>query len=546
MAKKNPILVACAWPYANGSLHVGHVSALLPADMLTRFFFLQGHDVLLVSGSDAHGTPITVRANKEGKNPEDIARHYHEEMKSNLTALGFSFDTHGLYSITTSKKHEQVVQDIFLVLQKKGYIEKRTEKAFWSEIDKRFLPDRYIEGECPYCHFDPARGDQCDNCGKLLDPQELINPKSKLSGDTPVQKDTEHFYFLLSKVEKPLRIYLDSLTHMRKNTKDFTDKFIKEGLKDRAITRDIEWGVPVPVQGYETKRIYVWFEAVCGYLSASKEWAENKGVPRAWEEFWLQKDTQSFYIYGKDNIPFHTIIWPAILLAYNNKLNMPTTHVSSEYVQIEGKKLSTSRNWAVWIPDLLKKFSQDVLRFTFISFGPETSDTNFSFQELQKKYNTEFVAILGNFIQRVVKLSKKAGIKTVDCNLATDCSAQIFTEVGLKIQNGKFRDALQDILHFATVGNKYLDHHEPWKKIKTNHEHATQILSESLIRSAYIGILLAPFLPKASETICAMLGFTVSSYEPYKGILEIKEIPDILFPRVEDAVIIQEQNKLVS
>lgn len=546
MAEKKSILVSCAWPYANGSLHVGHIAALLPADILVRYYTLQDHRVLFVSGTDAHGTPITVRAYQEHKKPEEIAQHYHAEFSSNFDQLGFSFKTSGFYSITTSREHQKLVQEIFLKLYKNGYIEKRTSMGYWSTVDKRFLPDRYIEGECPYCHFNSARGDQCDNCGRLLDPKDLINPKSKLSGDAPIEKETEHFYFLLSKLEKKIKSYISSTSHIRSNTKSFTEQYMKQGLQDRAITRDLEWGIPVPLDGYESKRIYVWFEAVCGYLSASVAWAQSQKNPNAWKEFWFGKEILAYYVYGKDNIPFHTIIWPAILCAYDKTLHLPDIHVASEYVQIEGKKLSTSRGWAVWIPDLLRLFSQDAIRFALISFGPETSDTNFSYKEFQGKFNNEFVATLGNYIQRVLKLAQKIGVKKVEKSLSITNYEPVFRDVESHILEGRFRDALNFVIRYAADGNKRIDYDAPWKILKTNPKQAA-ILAEKELRYCVQFIpLLAPFLPTASDKLQKIFNIKLTSFKPIHASFGIKEIPDILFPKIEDDAINKAQEKLKS
>jgi len=552
MKKKQTVFVSCAWPYANGSLHVGHVASLLPSDIFARYHHLVGDEVLYVSGSDTHGTPISVRAEHENVKPEQLAHTYHKEFKSNLEQLGFSFDLYGLYTQTHTKEHEQVVQTIFLALFNSGFIEKRKEMAMYDPKSNRFLPDRYIEGECPFCHFVQARGDQCDSCGRLLDPQQLINPKSKLSSARPIEKETEHFYFLLSKKElqKELKQYISRIHHVRKNTKEYIENFLSSGLHDRAITRDLDWGISLPqeVGDFPTKRIYVWFEAVCGYLSASKTWAAESD---AWERFWLSDHVRAYYVYGKDNIPFHTVIWPAILIAYSQatgqKFHLPDIHVASEYVQIEGKKLSTSRNWAVWIPDMLKDFSSDAIRYALVALNPETSDTNFSFKEFQAKNNNELLATLGNFIQRTIALAEKARIRFVPKTMVMPLNIQqTYKDIQKEILAARLKSALTLIIDVARRGNKFLDEAQPWHTIKTNPSQAAQDITQALRICAQFAILLFPFLPNASLNIAKLFSLKENffSWKPYLDQFKVTKLQEPLFTKIEDSLIWEHEKRL--
>lgn len=546
------VFVSCAWPYANGSLHVGHIASLLPADVCARFHNLKGDAVLFVSGSDTHGTPISVRAEKEGVKPEELALQYHKEFKNNFQKLDFSFDLFGLYTQTHTPEHEQFVQQVFLKLYNSGFIEKRKSKAMFDSTVKRFLPDRYIEGECPFCHFEQARGDQCDSCGKLLDPQQLLNPKSKLSSSRPIEKETEHFYLLLSKneIQKGLEAYISRIKHVRKNTKEYISNFLKGGLQDRAITRDLDWGIHLPkeIGDYPSKRIYVWFEAVCGYLSASIVWSKNTD---AWKVFWLSESTTAYYVYGKDNIPFHTVIWPAILIAYSNatgkKFHLPDTHIASEYVQIEGKKISTSRNWAVWVPDILKDFSSDAIRYALLASNPETADTNFSFEDFQSKNNNELLATLGNFIQRSVALAQKIKLTDLNPNSKSDPEIKsVYDAVEDDIRNARIRGALARIIDLAKKGNKFLDDTKPWHTIKENPNQALRDISRAIRISSQFAILLSPFLPAASKRISYIFSIKESdmNWSPFTDKIVLAALTGPVFTKIEDSVILIHENKL--
>lgn len=364
---KRAILIGGAWPYANNSLHLGHIAALIGGDILARYHRLKGDRVLFVSGSDCHGTPIALAAEKEGCKPEEIAERFHQEIRATLlTSLHFSYD---LYTKTTTANHREVVQDAFSRLLAKGLIEKRTQKLAYCEHDRRFLPDRYVEGVCPNCHTDGARGDQCDACGKILDATELLNPRCKLCGRTPVWKDSEHFFLMLSKQQASLFDWLAKAVGWRANATTYVKNIVSEGLRDRAITRDTTWGVPLPLPGFEGKSIYVWFEAVCGYLSASVEWSKTQGQAEAWKDFWVGNAATHYYIHGKDNIPFHAIIWPGILMGL--EYHLPDRIFSSEYLTFDQKKLSKSLGGAIKADDIVARHGIDAVRYYLVANGPE-------------------------------------------------------------------------------------------------------------------------------------------------------------------------------
>jgi methionyl-tRNA synthetase len=441
------ILVCVAWPYANGSLHAGHIAGCyLPADIFARYHRLKGNDVLMVSGSDMHGTPITIKAEQEGKTPSQVAHYYQQEFLETWRKLGISFD---LFTHTETENHARVTQDMFLKLLDKGYIYKDTTSQAYCPKCARFLPDRYVEGTCPYCKNTNARGDQCEACGKPLNPQEVVNARCRICGTTPVYRDTEHFFIKLSAFNDELLDWVKTQTHWRTNVINFTMRYLEDGLRDRAVTRDIEWGVPVPVPGFENKRLYVWFEAVIGYLSASKEWATSKGTPDKWQDFWTG-DSRAYYFIGKDNIAFHTIFWPAELMGYGG-LNLPFDVPANEFLTIDAKKVSTSRNWAVWMPEYLEKYAPDPLRYVLSANMPETSDTDFSWREYVRRNNDELVATYGNLAHRVLTFTYKNFDGKVPATDGTDEAAKqlnaltqtIFQEVDKNLAHCNFKAAIK-------------------------------------------------------------------------------------------------------
>lgn len=505
------ILVCTAWPYANGSIHIGHVAGCyLPADIFARFHRLIGNTVIMVSGSDAHGTPVTITAETLGVTPEEVAEKYQQEFLSDWSKLGINFD---LFTSTHTKNHEKISQDIFSHLYKNDLIYKDSMSQPFCEHHNRFLADRYVEGECPHCNFNGARGDQCDNCGYTLDPKDLINIKHKDCDETPVFKNTEHFFLKLSHFEKDLLKWVRKQEHWKPNVKNFTTGFLEGGLKDRPITRDISWGIPVPLEGYENKRIYVWFEAVIGYLSASIEWAAGSDDDQSWKTFW-SGDSKSYYFMGKDNIPFHTVIWPAMLMGYQG-LNLPYDVPANEYVNMEQKQMSTSRNWAVNLGDYLSRYDPDPLRYALSSIMPESSDSNFSWSEYVRRNNDELVATFGNLAHRVLSMTQRyfdgvipdaVGVNDKDIGLMTLCDTTL-SNVAAEISNCHFRKALDLSMALAQETNKYIDEKAPWKEFKNNSDHAGNTLHHCLNVLNALKISLNPFIPFSTEKLNEMLGF---------------------------------------
>ncbi|WP_322794902.1 methionine--tRNA ligase [Tepidiforma sp.] len=506
------ILVCVAWPYANYLLHVGQAAgAYLPADIFARYHRLKGNEVLMVSGSDCHGTPITVTADREGITPREVVDRYHPKILEVWQRFGISFD---LYTSTLTENHYAVTQDVFLRLLEKGYLYQRTEEYLYDPEVERFLPDRYVEGICPYCGYTEARGDQCDNCGKTLDATELKDARSKLSGARPVLRPSEHFFLKLSAFEAPLREWASKQGHWRRNVQNFTLGMLNEGLKDRAITRDISWGVPVPIEGYEDKRIYVWFDAVIGYLSASKEWAAAHGEPDAWRRFWEDPETRSYYFIGKDNIPFHTIIWPAMLLGYGG-LNLPYDVPANQYVNFSaGQKQSKSKGTGTWMLDLLDTYDADVIRFYLTQIMPETNDSVFSEDELIRANNDVLIATWGNLANRVISMLHRnfagevpalAGLSPESAALTAEAEA-MFDAVGGEFERCHFRGALQLALQLAQSANKYLDERAPWKAVKDDREHAAETLATALNAINALKTLLHPVLPFSTERLHQDLG----------------------------------------
>lgn len=508
--KGRKIYIGSAWPYANGSLHLGHVSSLIGADILARYFRQSGADVLWTSGSDCHGTPIVVAAEEEGTTPEELALRYHNEFRKILIdGLGFSYNN---YTTTLTDHHAKVVQEIFLKLYQQGDIYTKTEVLPYCPKCDRFLPDRYIEGRCPKCNYKSARGDQCDECASLLDAKDLIDPKCKTCDTSPVFKESEHFFLALSKYQEKIEKFLDESKNWRTNAKGFTRKFLNEGLKDRAITRDTKWGIPIPIEGYESKRIYVWFEAVCGYFSSSIEYAHTLGKADLWREFWENDKAYHYYVHGKDNIPFHSIIWPIILMARGG-LNLPDSILSSEYLTLDKKQFSKSRHWAVLLPDFLKDFDSDLLRYYLIANGCETSDADFTWEDFAQRINKELIGNFANFIYRTLqliennfdgKLSPNGNLTPEQLELE-ERTIKTFEVSGELIETGKFRDALKNILLLAEDGNRFLAKTEPWKKIKVDRDEAETDLFVCAQIIYSLATLINPFMPKTAEKINKLL-----------------------------------------
>ena len=549
------IFIGVAWPYANGSLHLGQIAgAYLPPDIFARYHRTKGNEVLMVSGSDQHGTPITLKAEQEGKRPSEIVARYHQQFLESWQRFGISFD---LFTTTGTTNHAQVTQDIFLTLLDRGYIYKNTVSQPLCPQCQRFLPDRYIEGTCPYCDLPGARGDQCEACGKPLNPAELIDPQCRICRTTPVFKDSEHFFLKLSAFNDQLLAWIKQQTHWRPNVLNFSTRYLEEGLKDRAITRDIDWGVPVPVDGFNDKRIYVWFEAVIGYLSAAKEWAKSSGDGEKWRAFWQDNETKSYYFIGKDNIPFHALIWPAMLMGYDDNLNLPYDVPANEFLTIEGRKLSTSHNWAVWLLEYLSRYDPDPLRYLLSINMPETSDTNFSWREFVRRNNDELVATYGNLVNRVLTFVYRnfdGGVPTAgefdSQDQAIINAAKDTLETVDKLLYGcHFREAIRAAMTLAQEANRYLDEKSPWKVIKEDKRDAAKSLYTALYVIADLKTMLYPFLPFSSQKLHELLGFkgNIEDYgwQPNPPPSGQKLLPpQPLFSKLDDSIVEEETKKL--
>jgi len=509
----NKIFIGVAWPYANGSLHLGHVAGCyLPADIFARFNRIIGNEVLMVSGSDEHGTPITITAENEKTTPQVIVDRYNKEHTENMKQLGISFD---LFTRTTTTNHKEVIQDIFITLYKKGYIYKKNIEAVYCESCLRFLPDRYIEGICPYCQYENARGDQCDNCGRLLDTSELEKVKCKLCGGTPIYKTTDHLFLALSKFEPKLMHWLNDKKYWKPNVLKFTYNWLKNGLQDRAITRDMTWGIPVPLEGFDKKRIYVWFDAVSGYLAASIEWSKNNQNHNLWEKWWKNKNAKHYYFLAKDNIPFHSIIWPSILMGYDETLNLPYDIPANEYLCLSGEQFSKSRCVAIWLPDILKEFDPDAIRYYLSINMPENKDSNWTWNDFVAKNNDELVGTYGNFIHRVItftqknfstipKMDKLVDLDNEAIQRINETSKEIFNE----IKNCNFKKGLRAAMNLAQFGNFYFDQNQPWKIVKSDKIRCGTVLHICLKILKALAIFTHPYLPFSSEKLWNMLGHT--------------------------------------
>ncbi len=571
------IFIGVAWPYANGPLHLGHIAgAYLPADIFARYHRLKGNEVLMVSGSDQHGTPITIRAEQEGKKPGEIAAKYHQQFLDSWQKLGVSFD---LFTTTGTANHAEVAQDIFLTLLNKGYIYKSIMSQPYCPKDKRFLPDRYIEGTCPYCQSPNARGDQCDKCGKPMNMDELIDAHCRTCGSAPEFRDSEHFFLKLSAFEDRLTDWVGKQEQWRPNVLNLTRRYLKEGLRDRAITRDMDWGIPLPLKGFAGKRLYVWFEAVIGYLSATKEWSKSTGDSERWRSFWQGDEAKSYYFIGKDNIPFHTLIWPAMLMGYGG-LNLPYDIPANEFLTIEGRKLSTSQNWAVWLPDYLSRYDPDPLRYLLSIKMPETGDTDFSWYEFIRRNNDELVATYGNLVNRVLTfvyrnfdgcvpehskynefreyldLNSDLGTTNILDNRtvnAIEDAKELLREMGGEenslLPKCKFKQAIMAAMQLAQETNQYLDEKSPWRIIKEDRQAAADSLYIALYVISCLKTALYPFLPFSSQKLHEFLGFEgkVEDYgwkptvpKPGQKLLP----PQPLFAKLEEGLAEEETSRL--
>ena len=549
-------MITAALPYANGPVHIGHLAGVyIPADVYARFQRNTGQEVAFICGSDEHGIPITIRAKKEGITPQDVVDKYHEIIKKSFADLGISFDE---YSRTTSKKHYEVSQEFFLNLYNKGKFEEEISEQFFDEQAGEFLADRYIVGTCPKCSNENAYGDQCEKCGSTLSPTELINPKSMLSGNTPILKETKNWYLPLNEYENFLNEWIikGHQDDWKPNVYGQVKSWLNDGLKPRAMTRDLNWGVPVPLPNAEGKVLYVWFDAPIGYISFTQEWAEKNG--KNWKDFWQNEETDLIHFIGKDNIVFHCIIFPSMMKAHEDYI-MPKNVPAFEFLNLENDKISTSRNWAVWAHEYVEDFpdQQDALRYALLSSAPETKDNNFTWKDFQTKNNSELVGIFGNFINRVTVLTQKYynGIvpqpnefEQVDKDLYHEMQ-QIPEKIGKNLDEFRFRDALTEMMNLARLGNKYLADEEPWKVIKDNPERVKTQMFCALQVAGALAYLCEPFLPFTSQKMKSGLNledknwYEVLNTPPILTGHQINEMP-LLFSKIEDDVIEDQIKKL--
>ncbi|MCD4652078.1 MAG: methionine--tRNA ligase, partial [Candidatus Cloacimonetes bacterium] len=505
-------LVTSALPYANGKLHIGHIAGSnLPADIFVKFLKLKGEDVIYICGTDEHGAPITIAAEQQNTTPVEIVKRYHDSMVRDFEGLGFEFEN---FSGTARPVHHKLAQEFFTNLLKKGFINTDTTNQWYDEKADRFLADRYVEGICPYCGEDGARGDQCDACGKLIDAVNLIDPKSKITGNTPILRETKHWYLDLLRFENDLWVWLESKTYWKENVRNFILSWLDDGLIQRSITRDLKWGVPVPLPNAEGKVLYVWFEAPIGYISSTIEWSEQIGKPDKWKEYWLNPDTRMIHFLGKDNIPFHTIIWPAVLMQQDKPYVLPYDVPANEYLNLEGQKISTSRNWAVWVEDFLKYFDGELLRYTLAANAPETKDSDFSWKDFQNRVNKDLADVLGNLANRILRFSEKHfNSKLSTPRTYTESTRQLLEFIGaqgekieLCYSTYKVRKAVNLIIDMAREGNRFFDEAEPWKRIKTDRAAAEESLWVCARVLQAVSVFLYPVMPKHMTTLRKMVG----------------------------------------
>lgn len=540
------ILITAALPYANGPLHIGHLAgAYLPADMFARYQRRRGREVLFICGSDEHGVPITLRADREGVSPREVIDRYHVLIRDTFAAFGIAFDH---YSRTSSALHHRVAQEFFLTLHRKGVLRQKTEAQLYDEQKGMFLPDRYVVGTCPVCGFEQAYGDQCERCGSTLSPLELRNPRSMLTGSTPVLRQTTHWYFPLSRYQEALEKWLASKTYWKPNVLGQCRSWLEAGLQDRAVTRDLSWGVPVPLPDHQGKVLYVWFEAPIGYISATQEWAQRIGDPDRWRRYWMDPQTRLVHFIGKDNIVFHCLIFPAMLMAHGGYV-LPDNVPANEFLNLEGQKISTSRNWAVWLHEYLEEFEPDLLRYVLAATMPETKDADFSWREFQARVNGELADVLGNFIHRTLTFAARFFEGRVPelrepspRDTAMLLSLLEYPErIGALYESFRFREAVFETLALARMGNKYFNDTTPWATHTTNPQACANTIFVSLQVCAALAVLLEPVLPFTAERMRRILRLDSGALrweaasrpllEPGHRLGE----PEVLFRKISDA-----------
>jgi len=535
------ILICGAWPYANGSLHIGHIAGLLPGDVLARYHRACGDNVVYVSGSDCHGTPVAIRSKKEGKTPKEISDFYHNEFVDCFKKLGFSYDC---YTKTSGEEHKNFVKEFHKKLYNSQFVYEKEAPQGYCNYCNTFLADRFVIGICPKCG-ENARGDQCDACGTVLETENLIKPVCAICNNSIEFRDSKHLYIALSKLEKELKKIVNDSNNWRKNAIAFTNRYIDEGLRDRALTRDLEWGIQVPKDGYSKKTIYIWAENVLGYLSASKAACEKNGFD--FKTFW-GNDTYHYYVHGKDNIPFHTVILPALLIANGDGWHLPDQIISSEYLTLEGRKISTSRNWAIWVKDIVSSYSSDSIRYFFLANGPEKKDADFSWREFINSHNGELLGAYGNFINRSLAFITKYWDGIVPCGVIDEkiekSISGLYKLVGEYIEKGRFKDAINKIFQYIREANKYFDDEKPWISRTENEAVCKNTLFQCVQIIANLAILLWPFLPDSSNKVSEWLNIENEwKFKRIDGGLKIPET-ELLFERIDKKVIDKETEKL--
>jgi methionyl-tRNA synthetase len=551
------ILVTAALPYANGPLHVGHLAgAYMPADVYTRYQRLKGSDVIFICGSDEHGVPITIRAEHDHVSPQQVVDRYHVMMKESFSRLGIQFDN---YSRTSLPLHHKISQDFFLRLYEKGYIKEQEVRQYYCATCQRFLPDRYIEGECPHCHRGGARGDQCESCGRWLEPEQLISPKCKVCSSAPEMRSTNHWYFRLSQLQERLKPWQASKPNWKSNVREFCSGWFSEGLTDRPITRDIDWGIPVPLPGAEGKVLYVWFDAPIGYISSTVEWAQKQGKPDLWRDYWCDPKTRLIHFIGKDNIVFHAIVWPAMLMAHGEFI-LPDNIPANEFLNIEGEKLSTSRNWAVWVDDYLESFPPDPLRYYLAANAPENKDADFTWKDFQARNNGELADILGNLVNRSLsfverhfeaKVPEAPALSNADQEVLAAIDTAV-TTVGSLLDDFQVRRAVGEVMNLARTGNRYFNDGAPWTTLKQDPSRCAATLNTTIQLQLALALLMQPFMPFSAERLWSMLNAPGSCWDQRWHNIAKLRLPahhrlgsrKILFNKIEDEVIEAQVAKL--
>lgn len=545
------ILVTSALPYANGEIHFGHLAgAYLPADIYVKYHRLKGSDVIFICGSDEHGVPITIAAQQAKITPQELVDRYHPSIKRSFEELGIEFDN---YSRTSSPLHHTTAQEFFLKVYQKGFIIPKTTKQLYCPRCQMFLADRYVEGTCPVCGVPGARGDQCESCGKWLEPFELLEPRCKVCGALPEVRETTHWFFALSRLEPQLRSWVESKSNWKPNVRRFCEGWFKRGLVDRPITRDLTWGVPVPLPEAKGKVMYVWFDAPIGYISSTKEWAMKLGKPDRWRDYWFDRDTRLVHFIGKDNIVFHAIVWPAMLIAHNDYV-LPSEIPANEFLNLEGAKISTSRNWAIWLPDYLKRYPPDPLRYALAVNLPENRDVDFTWADFLARNNNELADVLGNFVNRVMVFIKRNYNGRVPMTPGDDEEAQrvlqtiseVSSRIGELIEAFQIKDAARTLMTLPAVGNRYFDHEMPWRTYRENRIRCDRTLAVCVRLVSALEILTYPFIPFTSQKIGRMLGLGKRNWQEAARPIVPSELGplEILFEKLDESIVIEEKTRL--